>query len=81
MGRTIPREKHISKQNLRDNSARFEKELLMNDNRDDPQMENDQDIILNNVSKWTNEMKVNLLNIQKRERNQGTGFMKRMKEA
>ena len=48
----------------------------MNDNRDDPHMEIDQDNILNNVSKWTNEMKVNLLKIEKRERNQGRGFMK-----
>ena len=76
-----PEKNHISKQNLRDNAARFKKELLMNDNRDDQQMEIDQDNILNNVSKWTNEMKVNLLEMEKRERNQGRGFMKRMKEA
>ena len=34
-----------------------------------------------NVSKWTNEMKVNLLKIEKREKNQVRGFMKQMKEA
>ena len=71
-----PEKNHISKQNLRDNAVRFKKKLFMNDNRDDPQMEIDQDNILNNVSKWTNKMKVNLLNIEKRERNQGRGFMK-----
>ena len=63
-----PEKNHISKQNLRDNAARFKKELLMNDNRDDPQMEIDQDNILNNISKWTNEIIVNLLKIEKRER-------------
>ena len=73
----FPEKNHISKQNLRDNATRFKGELMMTDNRDDSRTENDQD----NASKWTNEMKVNLLRIETRERNRGRGFMKRMKEA
>ena len=44
-------------------------------------IETEQDKILNNISKWKNEMKVSLLKIEERERNRGRGFVKRMKEA
>ena len=45
------------------------------------QIEIEEDTTLNNTNKWTTEMKVNLLKIQKREKNRGRGLIKRMKEA
>ena len=36
---------------------------------------------MKSTHKWTTEMKVNLLKIEERERNQGRGFMMRRKEA
>ena len=49
------------------------------DNPEETEHEHGQENTLNN--KWTNEMKVNLLRIDERERKKGRGFMKRMKEA
>ena len=76
-----PEKNHISKQNLRDNSARFKKELEMNVGSEKAQIEIEEDTTLNNTNKWTTEMKVNLLKVEEHERNRGRGFMKRMKEA
>ena len=66
---------------MRDNPARLKKELGMNDNRKVTQNKVEQDTTTDNTNKWTNEMKVNLMKIEERERNRGRGFMKRMKEA
>ena len=45
------------------------------------QDEVEQQTTTDNNNKWTNEMKVNLMKIEELERNQGRGFMRRMKEA
>ena len=76
-----PEKNRVSKQNLRDNAARFKKELEMNVGSEKAQIESEVDTTLNNTHKWTTEMKVNLLKIEERERNRGRRFMKRMKEA
>ena len=76
-----PEKNRVSKQKLRDNAARFKKELEMNVGSEKAQIEIEEDTTLNNTNKWTTEMKVNLLKIQKRERNRGRGLIKRMKEA
>ena len=76
-----PEKNHISKQNLRDNTERFKKELGMNDNREVTQNEVEQEVTTDNTNKWTNEMKVNLMKIEERERNRSGGFMERTKEA
>ena len=76
-----PEKNRVSKQNLRDNAARFKKELEMNVGSEKAQIESEEDTTLNNTHKWTTEMKVNLLKIEERERNRGRRFMKRMKEA
>ena len=76
-----PEKNRVSKQNLRDNAARFKKELEMNVGSEKAQTESKEDTTLNNTHKWTTEMKVNLLKIEERERNRGRRFMKRMKEA
>ena len=68
---TIPQKNHIPKQNLRDNAARFKKELGINDNREVPQNEMEQESTTDNTNEWTNKMKVNLMKIDKCERNQG----------
>ena len=76
-----PEKNCVSKQNLRDNAARLKKELEMNVRSEKTQIEKEEDKTLNSTHKWKNDMKVNLLKIEERERNQGRGFMKRMKEA
>ena len=76
-----PEKNYVSKQNLRGNAARFQKELEMNVGSEKAQIEVEEDTTLNNTNKWTTEMKVNLLKIEERERYRGHGFMKRMKEA
>ena len=76
-----PEKNRVSKQNLRDNAARFKKELEMNVGSEKAQIESEEDTTLNNTHKWTTEMKVNLLKIEERERNRGRRFLKRMKEA
>ena len=59
----------VSKQNLRDNAARFKKELDMNFGSEKAQIEIEADATLNKTHKWSTEMKVNLLKIEERERN------------
>ena len=76
-----PEKNCVSKQNLKDNAARFKKELEMNVGSEKAQIEIEEDTTLNNTNKWTTEMKVNLLKVEERERNRGRGVMKRMKEA
>ena len=68
-------------QNMRNNVARFKKELEKNAGSEKVQIEIELDTTLNNTNKWTSEMKVNLLKIEERKRNRGRGFIKRMKEA
>ena len=75
-----PEKNRVSKQNLRDNAARFKKELEMNVRSEKAQIEIE-DTTLKSTHKWTTEMKVNLLKIEERERNRDRGFMKRIKEA
>ena len=58
----------VSKKNLRDNAAGFQKKLEMNVRSEKAQIEIQEDIALNNTSKWTTEMKVNLLKLKERER-------------
>ena len=64
-----PEKNRVSKQNLRDNAARFKKELEMYVGSEKSQIEMEEDITLNNTNKWTTEMKVNLLKVEERERN------------
>ena len=64
-----PEKNRVSKQNLGDNAARFQKELQMNVESDKTQIEIEQETTLNITNKWTTEMKVNLLKIKERERN------------
>ena len=68
-------------QNMRNNAARFTKELEKNVGSEKAQIETELDTTLNNSNKWMTEMKANLLKIKERKRNRGRGFMKRMKEA
>ena len=76
-----PEKNRVSKHNLRDNAARFIKELEMNFGSEKAQIEIEADTTLNKNDKWSTEIKVNLLKIEEQERNRGCGFMKRMKEA
>ena len=76
-----PEENHVSKQNLRDNAARFKKELEMNVRSQKTKIEIEEDTTLKSTHKWTTEMKVNLLKIEERERNRFRGFITRIKEA
>ena len=52
----------------------------MNVGSEEAKIQIEQDKTLNKTNKWITEMKVNLLKIEERERNRGSGFMKRMKE-
>ena len=76
-----PEKNRVSKQKLKDNAARFKKELEMNFGNEKAQIEIEEDATLNNINKWTTEMKANLLKIEECERNRGRRLMKRMKEA
>ena len=76
-----PEKNRVSKQNLRDNAARFKKELEMNVRSEIAQIEIEQDTTLKSNHKWTTEMKLKLLKIEKQERNRGCGFTRRIKEA
>ena len=53
----------------------------MNVRNEIAEIEIEEDTTLKSTHKWTTEMKVNLLKIEERERNQGRKFRKRMKEA
>ena len=67
-----PEKTRVSKQNLRDNAIRYKKEFGINENEINTR---------NDSVDWTLEMKVNLIKIDRDERKNGRGFMKRMKEA
>ena len=51
-----PEKNRVSKQNLRDNTARFKKELEMNVRSEIAQIEIEQDTTLKSNHKWTTEM-------------------------
>ena len=53
----------------------------MNVRNEIAEIEIEEDTTLKSTHKWTTEMKVNLLKIEERERNQDREFRKRMKEA
>ena len=74
-------------QNLRDNAGRFRLEMNEPNTANEIQQEMvDQNRNTNNKnaaktnSKWTNEMKLELLKTDREERSKGRGFMKQMKE-
>ena len=67
-GEQYPEQKAISKQNRRDKTANFKKELKWNVRSKKTKIEKEQDTILNNTKKLKTEMKVNLLKIDERER-------------
>ena len=54
-----PVKNRVSKQNLRDNAARFKKVLEMNVGNEKAPLEIEEDTTFNNTNKWTTEMKVN----------------------
>ena len=59
-----PQKNRVSKQNLRDNAARFKKELEMNVGSEKTQIKIEEDTTLSNTNKWATEMKVNLPTIE-----------------
>ena len=63
-----PQKNRLSKQNLRDNAARFKEKLEMNVGSKKELIEIEEDITLNNIDKWTTEMMANLLKIEERKR-------------
>ena len=63
-----PKKNRVSKQHLRDNAARFKKELEMNVGSEKVQIEIEVDTNLNDTNKRTTKMKVNLLKIDEYER-------------
>ena len=73
---------NVSKQNLRDNAARFRAEIKEIGMVQSVSMTTDaNERITTKAAEWTNEMKLNLLRIEKVDREKGRGFMKRMKKA
>ena len=73
-GKQYPKKNSISTQKLRDNAAKFKKELEMNVGSKKAKIETAQDPILNNnnnSNKWKNKLRVNLLKIEEGERNHG----------
>ena len=82
-----PNRNHVSTQNLRDNLVRYRMEMNESNTTNEIQQEMvDQNLNTNNTNadktnnKWTNEMKLELLKIDREERSKGRRFMKRMKE-
>ena len=82
-----PNRNYVSTQNLRDNAVRFRMEMNEPKTANEIQQEMvDQNRNTNNanaaktINEWTNEMKLELLKIDREERSKGRGFMKRMKE-
>ena len=59
-----PEKNRVSKQNLRDNAARFKKELEMNVGSEKTQIKIEEDTTLSNTNKWATEMKANLPTIE-----------------
>ena len=87
----LPERRRVSKQNLRDNAIRFNKEFEENRTKAENRGENSEreDDEANNVMQkesmvtnveWTLEMKVSLVKIDIHEREKGRGFMQRIKE-
>ncbi|CAB4000942.1 Hypothetical predicted protein [Paramuricea clavata] len=70
----------MSKQNIRDNAMRFKREININIEATQDNI-NGSDSTSTSNAEWTNEMKINLLRIEEQERSRRRGFMKRMKEA
>ena len=64
-----PDKRHISKQTLRDNAERLKTEIRRNEVSTEAGIEREQDTSSNKAPIWTNEMKINLLKIEERERN------------
>ena len=82
-----PNRNNVSTQNLRDNAVKFRMEMNEPNTTNEIQQEMvDQNRNTNNANaaktnnEWTNEMKLELLKIDREERSKGRGFMKRMKE-
>ena len=82
-----PHRNSVSTQNLRDNAVRFRMEMNEPNTTNEIQQEMvDQNRNTNNANaaktnnEWTNEMKLELLKIDREERSKGRRFMKRMKE-
>ena len=87
----LPERRRVSKQNLRDNAIRFNKEFEENRTKAENRGENSEreDDEANNVMQkesmvtnveWTLEIKVSLVKIDIHEREKGRGFMQRIKE-
>ena len=81
-----PNHNNLSTQNLRNNAVRFRLEMNEPNTMYEIQQEMvDQNCNTNNANtaktnnEWTNEMKLELLKIDREERSKGRGFMKRMK--
>jgi hypothetical protein len=77
--------RNLSKQNLRDNAARFKKEpreyqALPSGNIEQCVVEVIPVSKANNRSTWSNDMKLKLVMMDKEEREKGLGFMKRVKD-
>ena len=82
-----PNRNYVSTQNFRDNAVRFRMEMNKPNTTNEIQQEMvDQNRNTNNANaaktnnKWTNEMKLELLKIDREERSKGRRFMKRMKK-
>ena len=75
-----PEKRNMSKQNLKDNAVRFKREININIEATQDNI-NGSDNTSTSNAEWTNEMKINLLRIEEQERSKGRGFIKRMKEA
>jgi len=71
---------HGTKQNLRDNAARFKNKIIINGSTEAIEDQQEQETVVNANIKWINETKINLLKIEERDRKRRRGFMKRMKE-
>jgi hypothetical protein len=81
-----PNKTHLSRQNLRDNAARFSNESRKSivvrhlDASDNQQQQAASASQTNLKATWTNEMKVKLVRMEVEERSRGWGFMKRLKQ-
>ena len=73
-----PENTNASKQNLRNNAAKFKAEIKQIENEENASMTIDvNERITIKLAEWTNEMKLNLLRIEKVEREKGRRIMKR----
>ena len=81
--REFPSKRYISKQNLRDNAARFKLERNVTEQNREIEPEEfavQMQARSGNKIIWSNEMKVQLVILDKEARRQGPGFMKRLKQ-